>query len=130
MAEDAGAKGINLIGMCCSGLDALSRHGLPHAGNFSSTEAVMVTGAVDAMCVDVQCIKQDMKRVADCYDTPFITTNYRAKIEGALHIQLDEHEPLKCTEEIVIKAITRFKTRSKPIQIPKKYRTRGARFQL
>ncbi|HSO10021.1 MAG TPA: anaerobic carbon-monoxide dehydrogenase catalytic subunit [Desulfoprunum sp.] len=120
MAVDAGAKGINLIGMCCSGLDALSRHGLPHAGNFSSTEAVMVTGAVDAMCVDVQCIKQDMKRVADCYDTPFITTNYRAKIEGALHIQLDEHEPLKCTEEIVIKAITRFKTRSKPIQIPKK----------
>lgn len=120
MAEEAGAKGINLIGMCCSGLDALSRHGLPHAGNFSSTEAVMVTGAVDAMCVDVQCIKQDMKRVADCYDTPFITTNYRAKIEGALHIQLDEHEPLKCTEEIVIKAITRFKTRSKPIQIPRK----------
>lgn len=120
MAIDAGAKGINLIGMCCSGLDALSRHGLPHAGNFSSTEAVMVTGAVDAMCVDVQCIKQDMKRVADCYDTPFITTNYRAKIEGALHIQLDEHDPLKCTEEIVIKAITRFKTRSKPIQIPKK----------
>jgi len=120
MALEAGAKGINLIGMCCSGLDALSRHGLPHAGNFSSTEAVMVTGAVDAMCVDVQCIKQDMKRVADCYDTPFITTNYRAKIEGALHIQLDEHEPLKCTEEIVIKAITRFKTRSKPIQIPKK----------
>jgi carbon-monoxide dehydrogenase catalytic subunit len=119
MAIDAGAKGINLIGMCCSGLDALSRHGLPHAGNFSSTEAVLVTGAVDAMCVDVQCIKQDMKRVADCYDTPFITTNYRAKIEGALHIQLDEHEPLKCTEEIVIKAITRFKTRGKTIQIPR-----------
>lgn len=120
MAEEAGAKGINLVGMCCSGLDALSRHGLPHAGNFSSTEAIMVTGAVDAMCVDVQCIKQDMKRVADCYDTPFITTNYRAKIEGALHIQLDEHDPLKCSDEIVIKAITRFKTRSKPIQIPKK----------
>ncbi|MBB5347989.1 anaerobic carbon-monoxide dehydrogenase catalytic subunit [Desulfoprunum benzoelyticum] len=120
MAIEAGAKGINLIGMCCSGLDALSRHGLPHAGNFSSTEAVLVTGAVDAMCVDVQCIKQDLKRVAECYDTPFITTNYRAKIEGALHIQLDEHDPLKCTEEIVIKAITRFKTRGKTIEIPRK----------
>jgi len=70
MAVDAGSKGINLVGMCCSGLDALSRHGLPHAGNFSSTEAVLVTGAVDAMCVDIQCIKQDLKRVADCYDTP------------------------------------------------------------
>ena len=59
---------------------------LPHAGNFSSTEAVLVTGAVDAMCVDIQCIKQDLFKVADCYDTPLITTNYRAKIEGALHI--------------------------------------------
>lgn len=120
LAKDAGAKGINLVGMCCSGLEALSRHGLPHAGNFSSTEAVLVTGAVDAMTVDIQCIKQDLKRVADFYDTPFITTNYRAKIEGATHIQLDELEPLKCTDEIVIKAISRFKTRKKPIQIPRK----------
>jgi carbon-monoxide dehydrogenase catalytic subunit len=120
LAIESGAKGINLVGMCCSGLEALSRHGLPHAGNFSSTEAVLVTGAVDAMCVDIQCIKQDMCRVADCYDTPFITTNYRAKIEGAVHIQLDEHEPLKCTDEIIIKAISRFKTRKMPIQIPRK----------
>ncbi|MEE4136630.1 MAG: anaerobic carbon-monoxide dehydrogenase catalytic subunit [Desulforhopalus sp.] len=120
MAKSAGAKGINLVGMCCSGLDVMSRHGLPHAGNFSSTEAVLVTGAVDAMTVDIQCIKQDLKRVADFYDTPFITTNYRAKIEGALHIQLDEHDPLQCTEEIIIKAITRFKTRKKPVRIPKK----------
>ena len=122
-AKDAGAKGINLVGMCCSGLEVLSRHGVPHAGNFSSTEAVLVTGAVDAMCVDIQCIKQDLFRVAECYDTPFITTNYRAKIEGAPHIPLDEHEPLKCTDEIVIKAITRFKTRKMPIQIPHKVST-------
>ncbi len=117
-ATDAGAKGINLVGMCCSGLDVMSRHGLPHAGNFSSTEAVLVTGAVDAMCVDIQCIKQDLKRVADCYDTIFITTNYRAKMEGALHIPLDEHEPLTCADEIIIKAISRYKTRKLPIEIP------------
>ena len=122
-AKEAGAKGINLVGMCCSGLDVLSRHGLPHAGNFSSTEAVLVTGAVDAMCVDIQCIKQDLFRVAECYDTPFITTNYRAKIEGATHVALDEHDPLKCTDEIVIKGITRFKTRKLPIQIPRNIAT-------
>ncbi len=120
MAKDAGAKGINLVGMCCSGLEGLSRHGIPHAGNFSSTEAVLVTGAIDAMTVDIQCIKQDMVRVADCYDTPFITTNYRAKIEGATHIALNEHDPSECTDEIVLKAISRFKTRSKEIEIPRK----------
>ncbi|MCG6931916.1 MAG: anaerobic carbon-monoxide dehydrogenase catalytic subunit [Desulfofustis sp.] len=120
MAKEAGAKGINLVGMCCSGLDVLSRHGIPHAGNFSSTEAALVTGAVDAMTVDVQCIKQDLHKVAQCYDTTFITTNYRAKIEGALHIELDEHDPMKCTDEIIIKGIMRFKNRSKEIEIPKK----------
>ncbi len=119
LAVDAGSKGINLIGMCCSGLDVLSRHGLPHAGNFSSTEAVLVTGAIDAMTVDVQCIKQDLMKVAECYDTQFITTNYRAKIEGATHIELDEHDPTTCTDEIIVKAISRFKTRSHSIQIPK-----------
>ncbi|MCP3887698.1 MAG: anaerobic carbon-monoxide dehydrogenase catalytic subunit [Desulfobulbaceae bacterium] len=118
-AKSAGAKGINLVGMCCSGLEALSRHGLSHAGNFSSTEAVLVTGAVDAMTVDIQCIKQGLQKVADFYGTPFITTNYRAKIEGALHIQLEEHEPRECTDEIVIKAISRFKNRKKPVQIPR-----------
>lgn len=120
MATDAGAKGINLVGMCCSGLDVLSRHGIPHAGNFSSTEAVLVSGAVDAMTVDVQCIKQDLQRVCECYDTTFITTNYRAKIEGATHIEMDEHSPLECTDEIIIKAISRYKNRSKRVQIPKK----------
>lgn len=69
--------------------------------------------------VDIQCIKQDLNRVAECYDTVFITTNYRAKIEGALHIELDEHDPLQCTDEIIIRAISRFKNRKKPIQIPR-----------
>ncbi len=117
-AKDAGAKGINLVGMCCSGLEMFVRHGVPHAGNFMSTEAVLVTGAVDAMGVDVQCIKQGLVKVADCYGTPLITTNRRAHIEGALHIEFHEHDPKACTDEIVIQAISRFKNRSMPIEIP------------
>jgi len=117
-AKDAGAKGINLVGMCCSGLEMFVRHGVPHAGNFMSTEAVLVTGAVDAMGVDVQCIKQGLVKVADCYGTPLITTNRRAHIEGALHIEFHEHDPKACTDEIVIQAIGRFKNRKMPIEIP------------
>jgi len=117
-AKDAGAKGINLVGMCCSGLEMFVRHGVPHAGNFMSTEAVLVTGAVDAMGVDVQCIKQGLVKVADCYGTPLITTNPRAHIEGALHIEFHEHDPKSCTDEIVIQAIGRFKNRNLPIEIP------------
>jgi anaerobic carbon-monoxide dehydrogenase catalytic subunit len=117
-AKDAGAQGINLVGMCCSGAEMMSRHGVPHAGNFMSTEAILVTGAVDAMCVDIQCIKQGLVSVADCYKTPLITTNTRAHIEGATHIEFEDHDPQKCTDEVVIKAIQRFKNRTAAIEIP------------
>ncbi len=118
-AKDAGASGINLVGMCCSGLEMFVRHGVPHAGNFMSTEAVLVTGAVDAMTVDVQCIKQGLAKVAECYGTPLITTNPRCRIEGAQHIEFNEHHPTASTDEIVIKAISRFKNRTAKIEIPK-----------
>ncbi len=119
-AKEAGAKGINLAGMCCSGAEVMSRHGVPHAGNFSSTEPVIVTGAVDAMAVDVQCIQQALVDVAKCYDTPLITTNPRCKLDGATHVEFDEHNPMACTDEIVIKAISRFKNRKFPVEIPQK----------
>jgi len=117
-AKKAGAKGINLAGMCCSGAEVLVRHGIPHAGNFMSTEAVLMTGAVDTMCVDVQCIKQGLAKVAECYGTPLITTNPRCHIEGATHIEFHEHTPKECTDDVVIKAISRFKNRTAAVEIP------------
>lgn len=117
-AEAVGAKGINLLGMCCSGAEVLGRHGIPHAGNFLSTEPIMATGAVDAMAVDVQCIMQGLPKAAQCYGTKFFTTNPRARIEGVEHIEFLEHEPQECTDKIVEMAIDRFKNRSIPITIP------------
>ncbi len=117
-AKDAGAEGINLLGMCCSGAEMLSRHGIPHAGNFMSTETVLVTGAVDAMGVDVQCIKQGLSKVAECYGTKLFTTNPRCHIEGAEHIEFHEHAPRECTDSIVENAIIRFKNRNMPVEIP------------
>jgi hypothetical protein len=127
-AKDAGAKGINLVGMCCSGAEMMSRHGIPHAGNFMSTETVLVTGAVDAMCVDVQCIKQGLAKVADCYGTPLITTNPRCHIEGAEHIEFHEHTPRDCTDAMVIKAIHRFKNRNVRNRDPQEYQFGRPRF--
>ena len=118
MAKEAGAEGINLLGMCCSGSEMLSRHGIPHAGNFMSTEAIMVTGAVDAMGVDVQCIKQGLSKVASCYGTKLFTTNPRCKIEGAEFIHFEEDKPRECTDKLVEMAIERFKNRQAPVEIP------------
>ncbi len=117
-AKEAGAKGINLCGMCCSGAEMLSRHGIPHAGNFMSTEPILITGAVDAMAVDVQCIKQGLASVAKCYGSYLFTTNPRCHIEGAEHIEFVEHDPKACTDEVVVKAIARFKNRTAKVEIP------------
>jgi len=119
-AKEAGAQGINLLGMCCSGAEVLSRHGVPHAGNFMSTEAVIATGAVDAMAVDVQCIKQALVQMSECYGTKFFTTNPRAKIEGAQHIEFHEHHPRECTNKVVELAIERFKNRPGRVVIPQR----------
>ena len=81
-AKSKGAKGINLAGMCCTANEILMRHGIPIAGNYLQQELAIVTGALDAMVVDVQCIMQGLKEVADCFHTKLITTDNRAKITG------------------------------------------------
>jgi len=117
-ARAAGASGINLLGMCCSGAEVLGRHGIPHAGNFMSTEAVIVTGAVDAMAVDVQCIMQALSNLSECYGTKFFTTNPRARIDGATHVEFHEHTPRECTDNIVGMAIDRYQRRPARVEIP------------
>ncbi len=119
-AKAAGAEGIQLLGMCCSGAEVLGRHGVPHAGNFMSTEAIIATGAVDAMAVDVQCIMQALSKMSECYGTKFFTTNPRAKIDGATHIEFHEHTPSDCTNKVVDMAIERFKNRPARIVIPQR----------
>jgi carbon-monoxide dehydrogenase catalytic subunit len=111
LAESVGAKGINLGGICCTANEILMRHGIPVAGNFLQQELAITTGVVDGMVVDVQCIMQSLQNVASCYHTKLITTNTRAKIPGATHIEFDEHNALKTAKEIVRTAVENFKNR-------------------
>ncbi len=118
-AKDAGAKGINVAGMCCTANEILMRHGLPIAGNFLQQELAIITGALDGMIVDVQCIMQSLSDVSKCYHTKLITTNYRAKIPGATHIQFEEDDALKSAREIVEATIENYKNRDpKKVAIP------------
>jgi len=118
LAKSKGAKGINLAGMCCTANEILMRHGVGIAGNFMQQELAIVTGAVDAMVVDVQCIFQSIATVAECYHTKIITTSPKAKIPGAVHIEFDEHDALKSAREIVKTAIENFPNRKGNIHIP------------
>ncbi|MFC2068186.1 anaerobic carbon-monoxide dehydrogenase catalytic subunit [Chloroflexota bacterium] len=118
-AKSKGAKGINLAGMCCTANEILMRHGIPIAGNFLQQELAIVTGAVEAMVVDVQCIMQGLATAAACYHTKLITTDKRTKIEGATHMEFDEHTAMASGKAILRVAIDNFPNRGDNVRIPK-----------
>lgn len=117
-AKSKGARGINMAGMCCTANEILMRHGLPIAGNFLQQELAVVTGAVEAMVVDVQCIMQGLVEAASCFHTKIITTDRRAHIEGATHMEFDEHHALESAKAIIKAAADNFPNRTKNVRIP------------
>ncbi len=129
-AKQKGAKGIQLGGICCTGNEILQRHGVPPAGTFLQQELAIITGACDAMVVDVQCVFQNLANVAKCFHTKLITTHPIAKMEqdNVVHIEFDEHHALEDAERIVRMAIDNFENRSAEVMIPSQKSTQIAGF--
>lgn len=121
LAKQNGAKGINITGMCCTGNELLMRKGIPLAGNFLNQELAIITGAVEAMIVDYQCIMPSLPDVAKCYHTKIISTAPKAKFPGAEHIEFDEHKAVDIAKEIVKTAVENFPNRiPEKVMIPEK----------
>jgi carbon-monoxide dehydrogenase catalytic subunit len=110
-AKEKGAKGITMGGICCTANETLMRQGVPLAGNFLQQELALLTGAVDAMVVDIQCVMQGVVQLAEQFHTEIITTSPKAKITGATHMEFDEHRAMEIAKEIVRKACDRFPER-------------------
>ena len=110
-AKAAGANGIQLSGICCTANEILMRQGIPAAGNFLHQELAILTGAVEAMVVDVQCIMQALVGLAQNFHTAIITTSPKVKIKGATHIEFDERKALTIAKQILKVAIDNFKNR-------------------
>ncbi|MBL8055879.1 MAG: anaerobic carbon-monoxide dehydrogenase catalytic subunit [Anaerolineales bacterium] len=114
-AQSKGAAGINLAGICCTSNEILLRQGVPSAGNFLNQELALVTGAVEAMVVDVQCIMQALPNLADHFHTKVITTSPKVKIDGSLHIEFDEHHALDIARQIVRTACDNYANRGEVV---------------
>jgi carbon-monoxide dehydrogenase catalytic subunit len=112
-AEAVGAKRVNVVGLCCTGNEVLLRQGVGMAGNESHSELAIMTGAVDAMVVDVQCIYPALADLSSCFHTRFITTSEQAKIPGAMHIQFEEQHADAIATRIIKTAIDAFPNRNK-----------------
>ncbi len=112
-AKKQGAKGINLSGICCTANEMLARQGVPLAGNMVQQELAILTGAVEAMVVDVQCIMASLPEVASRFHTKVVSTSSKAKLRGAVHVQFDEHHALDSARQIVKLAVDNYKNRGK-----------------
>ncbi|MGI9571533.1 MAG: anaerobic carbon-monoxide dehydrogenase catalytic subunit, partial [Desulfobulbia bacterium] len=129
-AATKGAKGIQLGGICCTANEMLQRHGVPPAGNFLQQEFAIITGACEAMVVDVQCVMQNLANVAKCFHTKLITTHPIARMEqdNVVHIEFNEHYAGEDAKRIVKMAIDNFENRGPEVMIPRQKGTQVAGF--
>jgi carbon-monoxide dehydrogenase catalytic subunit len=118
-AMAAGASGINVVGICCTGNELLERHGVPSCTHSVSQEMALLTGALDAIVVDYQCIMPSLVTVAECMGSKIITTMDICKITGAEHIEFTEEAASEKAKEAIRAAIEVFKKRKgRPVDIP------------
>ncbi len=131
-AKNAGApEGINIVGICCTGLEVLERHGVPLAANYLSQELAIVTGLLDAMVVDVQCIMPSIVDVAKSYHTKVITTMLDNKISGSTFVEFNEKTATESAKKIVKLAIEAYSKRDQnKVQAPKEIATTMSGFSV
>ena len=111
LAKEQGAKGINIAGVCCTANEVAMRHGIPMAGNFLQQENVVLTGACEAIVVDVQCIFPALGPLSKCFHTKFITTSPIARMPDSEFIEFHEETAGENAKKIVEMAIRNFKNR-------------------
>ena len=112
-AKAKGAKGINVGGICCTANEILMRHGIPVVGTFLQQELALLTGAVEEMIVDVQCLMPSLSKVAGCFHTKLVTTSPKAKMDGVQHIEFHEDHAVEIATKILEQAIDNFPNRQK-----------------
>ena len=120
LAREAGAEGINIAGICCTANEVLMRQGMPVAGNYLHQELALLTGAVDLMVVDVQCVMPSLPTIASCHHTSVVSTSAHAHVPGAEHIEFEPHRAKDVARQIVRRAVEAF-TRRDPsrVRIPR-----------
>ena len=120
LAKGLGAEGINLAGICCTANEVLMRHGIPVAGNFLQQELAIITGAVELMMVDVQCIMPALHEIASCYHTKLVTTSSKARFSGVTHVEFETKDAYEVAKKIIKMGVENFSNRNKErVNIPK-----------
>jgi carbon-monoxide dehydrogenase catalytic subunit len=119
-ARSKGAAGINVAGICCTANEVLMRHGLPIAGNFLQQELAILTGAVETMIIDVQCVMPSLAQVAKCFHTKLVSTSEIAHSVDAEQITFEVQHGYEHAVRLIRGAIDNYERRdASRVHIPK-----------
>ncbi len=111
LAKEVGAKGITIAGVCCTANEVAMRRGVPMAGNFLQQENALLTGVVEAIVVDVQCIFPNIGPLSECFHTKFYTTSEIAQIPRSEFLPITSENAGEVAQKIIRAACENFPNR-------------------
>ncbi len=110
-ADSKNSPKVNVVGMCCTGMEVLMRRGVNYAGDILQQELAIATGAIELVVADIQCTQPAIVDAASHFHTKVITTDPMSKIEGATHIEFDAEKADQIGKELVEMAVDNYANR-------------------
>lgn len=116
-AQAAGAKGFKLVGCTCVGQDLQLRGAHykeifdGHAGNNYTSEAILATGAIDAVISEFNCTLPGIEPICDELNIKQICIDSVAKKANAQLMEFDFESREAVTEEIIDMVVASYKER-------------------
>ncbi len=117
-AQKVGADRFNIVGVCCTGNEILMRKGVPIASNVTAQELVLLTGMLDAMVFDYQCIMPSLSVLSKCVHTKMITTQEIDRLVGDTHIEFTPENAKTSARRILLLAAEAYQHRGKVRPLP------------
>jgi len=110
-ADPANNPKVNVVGMCCTGMEVLMRRGVNYAGDILQQELAIATGAIELVAVDIQCTQPAIVDAAKHFHTKIVTTDPMSKIEGTIHIEFDAEKADEIGRELIKIAVDNYANR-------------------
>lgn len=117
IAQQAGAKGVKIVGCTCVGQDFQVRGCnykdvfCGHAGNNYASEAILMTGCIDLVVSEFNCTIPGIEDKCQSRGIPMICIDDVAKKKGATLLQYSDAEKETISTQIVTQAIASYGAR-------------------
>lgn len=102
---------INVVGMCCTGMEVLMRRGINFGGDILQQELAIATGAIELVVADIQCTQPAIVDAAEHFHTKIVTTDPMAKMEGTTYIEFKPEHAEEIGRELIKMAVDNYAKR-------------------